>query len=80
MAPWNPGQVAAQHVNGKRRCHKKRTYPETPVAMHPPPVRAGIGLTLVAAISFVIVLASRHFFSISTEYSPRRAAQLQRAR
>jgi hypothetical protein len=48
--------------------------------MHPSPVRTGIGLTPVAAISFQIVLASGQFVSIAGEYSPRRAALLQSER
>jgi hypothetical protein len=48
--------------------------------MHALPVRAGLGLTAVAAISFMIVLASSHFVSIAALYSPRRAARLQHAR
>jgi hypothetical protein len=76
----HPGKVAAQNVNGERCSHKQCTDPKTPVAMHPPPVRTGIGLTLIAAVSFVIMLAPCHLFSICAEYSPRRAARLQRAR
>jgi hypothetical protein len=41
--------------------------------MHPPPVRARIWLTCVAAVSFGVVLASGHLFSISAEDSPPRA-------
>jgi hypothetical protein len=74
MAIWNPRQIATKHVNGQGRSHENRSYPEAPVTMHAPPVRTGIGLAPVAAISFQVVLASSHFVSISWEYSPRRAA------
>jgi hypothetical protein len=42
--------------------------------MHALPVRAGFGFTAVAAVSFVVVLASGHLFSITASYWPRRAA------
>ena len=77
---WNPCQIATQNVNSERRRHKKRAHPEAPITMHTLPVRARAGFTAVATISFPVVLASRHLFSISREYSPRRAAWLQRAR
>jgi hypothetical protein len=48
--------------------------------MHPPPVRTGIRLAVIAAISFRVVSVSRHLFSNPALYSPRRAAWLQRAR
>ncbi len=38
--------------------------------MHSPPVRAWVGLTFVVAVSFMIVLASRHLFSISAVFDP----------
>ena len=80
LGPWNPCQVATQNVDSERGSHEDSAYPEAPVAMHPSPVRARIGLTSVATISFQIVLAPCHLFSIAAEYSPRRAAWLQRAR
>jgi hypothetical protein len=80
MAIWNPRQIATENVDSERGCHEDSAYPEAPVTMHASPIRAGIGLTAVAAISFQIVLASSHFVSISWEYSPRRAALLQSAR
>jgi hypothetical protein len=40
--------------------------------MHAPPVRSRIGLTSVAAVSFEIVFASGHLFSIAASYAPRR--------
>src|SRR5579863_10082210 len=64
LTVWHPSQVAAHHINSERRCHKQCPEPETPVAMHPRPIRARTGLTFVAAVSFMIVLASRHLFSI----------------
>jgi hypothetical protein len=42
--------------------------------MHPLPVGAGFGFTAVAAVSFMVVLASGHLFSVTASYSPRRAA------
>jgi hypothetical protein len=48
--------------------------------MHPSPIRSWIRLADVATISFGIVLVSGHFVSNFWEYSPRRAAWLQRAR
>jgi hypothetical protein len=80
MVIWNPRQIATQNIDSERGSHEDSAYPEAPVTMHPPPVRTGIGLTPVAAISFLIVFASCHFVSISWEYSPRRAARLHRAR
>jgi hypothetical protein len=77
---WDPCQVAAENVNRERGSHEEGTDPEPPVTMHALPVRAGLGLTAVAAISFMIVLASSHFVSIAALYSPRRAARLQHAR
>jgi hypothetical protein len=80
MTIWNPRQIATQNIDSERGSHEDRAYPKAPVTMHPSPIRAGIGLTPVAAISFHVVLASCHFVSIAGEYSPRRAAWLQRAR
>ena len=77
---WNPCQIAAENVNSERSRHEDRADPEAPVTMHALPVRAGFGFTAVAAVSFVVVLASGHLFSIAALYSPRRAAWLQRAR
>jgi hypothetical protein len=48
--------------------------------MHAPPVRPWIGFAGAVAVSFGIVLASSHFFSISDGYSPLRAALSQSAR
>ena len=75
MPIWNPRQIATQDINGERRSHEDGAYPEAPVTMHPSPIRTGIGLTPVAAISFQVVLATCHFVSISREESPRRAAE-----
>ncbi len=80
VAVRNPSQVAAENVNSERGRHEERTDPEPPVTMNTLPVRAGLGFTAVAAVSFMIVLASGHFFSIAGSYSPRRAARLQQAR
>ena len=71
---WNPCQVAAENVNSERGRHEERTYPEAPITMHTLPVRAGLGFTVFATVSFMIVLASGHLFSIAAWYSPRRAA------
>jgi hypothetical protein len=65
VAVWKPRQVNAENVNGERSCHEDRAYPEAPVTMHTLPVRAGFGFTAVAAVSFMVVLASGHFFSIA---------------
>jgi hypothetical protein len=80
MAIWHPCQVAAENVDGECSTHKERAYPEAPVTMHSLPVRAGFGFTAVATVSFMVVLASGHLFSIAASYSPRRAALLQSAR
>jgi hypothetical protein len=48
--------------------------------MHALPVRAGFRLTTVATVSFMVVLASGHLFSIAASYSLRRAARSKRAR
>jgi hypothetical protein len=80
MTVWNPRQVATQNIDSERSSHEDSAYPEAPVTMHPSPVRARIGLTPVAAISFQIVLAPGPLFSFTAEYSPRRAAWLQCAR
>jgi hypothetical protein len=63
QAPWNPCQIPTQNVNRECRKHEDCSCPEAPVTMHPSPVRTGIGLAPVAAISFLIVLASGHLFS-----------------
>ena len=65
-AAWNPRQVSSENVDCERRCHEDRSYPESPVTMHTPPVRPWIGFTAAA--------------TISDEYSPLRAALLQCAR
>jgi hypothetical protein len=74
VAMWKPCQVAAENVNGDRRKHKDRAYPEAPVTMHTLPVRAGFGFAAVATVSLMVVLASGNLFSIAASYSPRRAA------
>jgi ribosomal protein L16/L10AE len=79
MAIWNPRQVATKHIDRQSRSHQNRAYPETPVTMHPPPVRTRIWLTGVVAIPFKVVLASSHLFSITAEYLLRRVAQFQHA-
>ena len=63
MAVGKQCQVAAKNINRDGRCHEKRTYPEAPVTMHPPPVRAGVGLAAIAAVSFMVMLASGHLVS-----------------
>jgi hypothetical protein len=60
---WNPREVATQNINSECSGHKKRTYPETPVTMHTPPVRSGTWFAALTAISFPVMLASRHLFS-----------------
>ena len=77
---WNPCQVAAENVNSERSRHEDRADPEAPVTMHALPVRTGFGFTAVAAVSFMVVLASGHLFSIAASYSPQRATRLHRAR
>jgi hypothetical protein len=64
-AARNPRKVSTQNVNGDSGNHEDRADPEAPVIMHTPPVWAGIWFTTIAAISFAIVLASGHLFSIS---------------
>ena|ERR1017187_4252768 len=64
-AARNPRQVAAQNVNGERGKHEDGAYPEAPVAMHASPVWARVGLANLVAISFVVVFAPGHLFSIS---------------
>ena len=71
---WNPCQIAAENVNSERSRHEDRADPEAPVTMHALPVRARLGFTAVAAVSFMVVLASGHLFSITASYWPRRAA------
>lgn len=73
-------QVFAQYIYSERSRQEHCARPEAPVTMHAPPVRARSRFVALAAVSFVVVLASRHLFSISPEYSLRRAAWLQRAR
>jgi len=75
MAARHPRQVAAQYINGERAGHKERSDPEAPVAVHPSPVRARIGLAVVAAVSFRIVLVSSHLFSVDRWHSLRRASR-----
>ena len=67
------------HVIFISKCRRKTLYKE--LRQHLGEVfRRLAELTFVAAVSFVIVLASRHLISISAEYSPRRAARLHHAR
>ena len=80
MTIWNPGQIATQNIDRERRRHEDCAYPEAPVTMHPSPVRTGIGFAGAVAVSLRVVLVSCQFVSIAGEYSPRRAAWLQRAR
>jgi hypothetical protein len=63
-AARNPRQVPAQNVNGNSRNHKDCASPKAPVTMHTPPVRAWIRLATIAAISFAVVFASGHLFSV----------------
>jgi hypothetical protein len=72
MAARNPGQVSTQNVNGERRSHEHGAHPETPVAMHAPPVRTRVWLAGIATISFGVMLASSHLVSIATVHLPRR--------
>jgi hypothetical protein len=69
LPAWNPRQVSTQNIDGYRSDHEDCADPEAPVTMHSPPVRARIRLAAFAAVSFVVVLASGHFFSISASYS-----------
>jgi hypothetical protein len=62
---WNPCQVATENVNSERSRHEDRADPEAPVTMHALPVGAGLRFAAVAAISFMVVLASGHLFSIT---------------
>jgi hypothetical protein len=80
MTVWNPRQVATQDVDCERPSHEDSTYPKAPVTVHPSPVRARIWLSAVAAVSFGVVFVAGQISSIAAEYSPRRAAWLQRAR
>jgi hypothetical protein len=63
VAVWNPREVATQYIDSERSSHKKRTYPEAPITMHTLPVRSGARFTVVATISFMVVLASGHLVS-----------------
>jgi hypothetical protein len=74
VSAWNPCQIAAENVDGDRSKHQDRANPEAPVTMHTFPIWARFGFTVVATISFMVMLASRHLFSIAASYSPRRAA------
>jgi hypothetical protein len=65
QAARNPRKVSTQNVNGDSGNHEDRANPEAPVIMHTPPVWAGVRLATIAAISFMIVFASGHHFSIS---------------
>jgi hypothetical protein len=80
MTVWNPRQVATQDVDCECPSHEDSAYPKAPVMVHSSPVRARIGLSAVAAVSFGIVFVAGQFSSIAAEYSPRRAARLQCAR
>jgi hypothetical protein len=55
-----PSQVAAQNIDCDRRGHKEGAYPETPVAVHPMPVRTRARLTMFATFSLGIVFVSGH--------------------
>ena len=65
MANRHPCKITAEHVDSQRACHKRRPNPEAPVSMHAPPIRPRIWLATVAAVSFWIVLVSRHCFSVA---------------
>jgi hypothetical protein len=65
VAVWNPRQINAENVNSERSRHKDRADPEAPVTMHALPVRAGFGFTVVGTVSFMVVFASGHLFSIA---------------
>jgi hypothetical protein len=65
QAARNPRKVSTQNVDSNSGNHEGRADPEAPVTMHTPPVWAGIGLATIAAISFAVVSASGHLFSIS---------------
>jgi hypothetical protein len=80
MTVWNPSQVATQDVDCECPGHDYGVYPEAPVMVHPSQVRARIGLFAVAAVAFGAVFVAGQISSIAAEYSPRRAAWLQRAR
>jgi hypothetical protein len=60
----NPRQVSTQNVNGNSRNHEYGTDPKSPVTMHALPVWARIWFTTIAAISFAVVFATGHLFSI----------------
>jgi len=64
QASWNPRQVSTQNVDGDSHYHEDCADPEAPVTMHTPPVWAGIRLTTITAISFEVVFAAGHLFSI----------------
>jgi hypothetical protein len=64
MSARNPRQIAAQHVDCDCGSHQEGAYPEAPVEVHAPPVRSGIGLTAVTAVSFGVVLVSGHLLSV----------------
>ena len=78
MATRNPRQIAAQNIDSERGRHEDGAYPEAPVTMHAPPVRPRIWFANAVTVPFGVVLVSCHCFSISDEYSPLRAALLQR--
>ena len=80
MAIWNPRQFATQNIDSERGSHEDSAYPEAPVTMHTPPVRPRIGFASAVTVPFGVVLISSHYFSISDEYSPLRAALLHSAR
>ena len=80
MTIWNPRQIAAQNIDSGRGSHEDSAYPEAPVTIHAPPVRPWIGFASAVTVPFGVVLVFSHYFSISDEYSPLRAALLQNAR
>ena len=69
LAARNPSEVTTQNINRDGGKHKDCANPEAPVTMHTPPIGARIGLATIAAISFEVVLAAGHPFSIFAKVS-----------
>ena len=69
LAARNPSEVSTQNINGDGGKHKDCANPEAPITVHTPPIGARIGLAIIAAISFEVVLVSGHSFSISAKVS-----------
>jgi hypothetical protein len=67
MTVWSPRQIATQNIDSKRYSHANCANPEAPIAMHAPPIRPWSRFTVGTAVSFWVVLASSHCFSISDE-------------